>query len=235
MKISLYNCIRNLLIVCLLPLSAQAAAPSLPALPSGTVVELPASGKDELVVILSGDGGWADLDKQLGAKMTERGYAVVGLDCMKYFWETRSPDQTARDMNAVLAHYLTAWNKKRLVLIGFSFGGAVEPFILSRMPKDLRDKVALAALLSAGTYANWEIHWGDWLHDQPHDSARPTLPEMAKVKGVKTLCVYGSEEVEHSLCPTLPQGSAELLQLPGSHHFDGDYAKLAERILQRVN
>jgi len=217
------------------------SAPALPSLPKNTLVEYPAgdSGGD-LVVILSGDGGWADLDRQLGERMSARGLSVVGFDCMKYFWETRSPDQTARDVNAMLEHYLAAWGKRRVVLIGFSFGAAVEPFILARMSEALRGKIALAVLLSANSYANWEIHWGDWLHDAPHASARPVGPELEKLRGLPTLCIYGSEEAKSSLCPAIAKDSAvkdpvELLQLPGGHHFDEDYAKLADLILQRVH
>jgi type IV secretory pathway VirJ component len=224
-----------LLALILLAAAPGASAQALPRLPKDTLVEYQVAGSGgDLVVILSGDGGWADLDRQLGNRMVARGLSVLGFDCMKYFWETRSPEQTARDLNAVLEHYLTAWGKQRLVLIGYSFGAAVEPFVLARMSDALRAKVALAVLLGPGTYANWEIHWGDWLRDQPHDSARPVAPELANVKGLRTLCVWGAEEAEGSLCPALPKGTAELLELPGGHHFDEDYTKLADLILQRV-
>ncbi len=214
--------------------SAQ-ALPKLPELPKDTLVEYPVPGAGgDLVVILSGDGGWADLDRQLGIRMAARGLSVLGFDCMKYFWQTRSPEETARDIDAVVEHYLSAWGKQRLVLIGYSFGAAVEPFVLARLPDALRAKLALAVLLGPATYANWEIHWGDWLHDQPHASARPVAAELAKIGGIRILCVYGALEAKGSLCPTLAKGTAELLELPGGHHFDEDYVKLADLILQRV-
>jgi type IV secretory pathway VirJ component len=214
--------------------------PALPAgaadLPKGTLVELrgSAAGNHDLALIISGDGGWADLDKQLGTLLAARGTSVLGFDAMKYFWETRSPDDTARDVSAALATTLKTWDKQRLILIGYSFGGAVMPFVLSRLPEELRRKVTLVVLLSTATYANWEIHWGDWLHDQPHQGARPVLPELARVEGLRLLCVYGAEESADSLCPTLPAGKAELLKLPGGHHFDENYPALAEQILRRL-
>jgi type IV secretory pathway VirJ component len=217
------------------PLPA-AAAPDVASLPKGTLVEYRSgeSGNRDLAVILSGDGGWADLDRQLGTILVGRGTSVVGFDCMKYFWETRDPDETARDVEKVLASYLAAWGKDRVLLIGFSFGAAVLPFILARMSEPMKAKVSLAVLLGSNTYANWEIHWGDWLHDEPHKSARPVAPEIAKTAGVKLLCVWGAEEGKTSLCPTLPTASAERLELPGGHHFDGNYQSLAEEILHRV-
>lgn len=213
-----------------------AQAQSTPSLPKGTLVEYrtPNATDRDLAVILSGDGGWADLDKQLGTLLAGRGISVLGFDCMKYFWDTRSPEETARDVNATLAAYLKAWDKDRVILIGFSFGAAVLPFVLSRMPDPLRTKVALATMLGSNTYANWEIHWGDWLHDQPHKSALPVPPELAKLSGVRLLCVYGSEETKSSVCPGLNSRDVEVLQLPGGHHFDGDYNKLADQILRRL-
>jgi type IV secretory pathway VirJ component len=205
-------------------------------LPKDVLVEypIPQNTDHDLVVILSGDGGWADLDKQVGDAMVARGISVIGFDCYKYFTRTRSPEETAADINAALAAKLKDWHKDRLIVIGYSFGGAVLPFVLSRMPTALKSKVALAAMLGAATYANWEIHWGDWLHDQPHDSAKPILPELAKLQGIKLLCAYGEEEAEGSVCPKLPAGTAEVLKLPGGHHFDQNYPKLAETILSRV-
>ena len=216
--------------------AAQASAQALPNLPKGTLVELHAdnAASRDLALIISGDGGWADLDKQLGGLLAQRGVSVLGFDAYKYFNETRSPEDAARDVNAALAYYLKAWKKDRLLLIGFSFGGAVMPFVLNRMPADLKPKVALVSLLATETYANWEIHWGDWLQDKPHAGARQLAPEMARLDKFKLLCVYGADEAASSLCPTLPAGQAELLKLPGGHHFDGDYPALTDQILRRM-
>ncbi len=215
---------------------AQTPAPVVPGLPKGTVIEYRTgdSGNRDLAVVLSGDGGWADLDRQLGTLLAARGISVIGFDCMKYFWDTRSPDETAQDVNATIAAYLKAWDKDRVILIGFSFGAAVLPFVLSRLPPVLKPKLALATMLGANTYANWEIHWGDWLHDQPHQSARPVAPELAKLTDLRLLCVYGAEEAKDSVCPGLANGNIEVLQLPGGHHFDGNYNNLADQILRRA-
>jgi type IV secretory pathway VirJ component len=220
----------------LLPRAAGAQPAALPDLPKGTVIEYPAGvgANRDLAVILSGDGGWADLDRQLGTLLVARGTSVVGFDCMKYFWETRSPDETARDITATITRYLKDWNKDRVILVGFSFGAAVLPFILSRMPDSLKPKLALAAMLGANSYANWEIHWGDWLHDQPHKSARPLAPELAKLSEIRLLCVYGADEAKESVCPDLPKDRIEVLALPGGHHFDGNYNTLTDQILRRL-
>ena len=218
------------------PVAAGAQNAGVPLLPKGTLVEYRAGdgANRDLAMILSGDGGWADLDRQLGVLLVGRGTSVIGFDCMKYFWDTRSPDETARDINATLAAYLKAWDKDRLLLIGFSFGAAVLPFVLSRMPETMTPKVALAVMLGATLTPTGKSTGENWLHDQPHKSVRPVGPEVAKVRGVKLLCIYGADEAQDALCPSLPSGEAEILQLPGGHHFDGNYPALADQILRHV-
>ena len=62
----------------------------------------------------------------------------------------------------------------------------------------------------------------------------PTLPEMEKLRGLPILCVYGEKEGD-SLCRDLPAGLAQLLPTAGSHHFGGDYQKLASAVLSAAS
>jgi type IV secretory pathway VirJ component len=57
-----------------------------------------------------------------------------------------------------------------------------------------------------------------------------TLPEVRRMRGVRFLCIYGAEE-DDSICPQLQGSNALVAKLPGGHHFDGDYDKLAATIL----
>lgn len=68
------------------------------------LVEFPvaAGDKDVLAVILSGDGGWADLDGQFGLAFQQQGVATVGLDCLKYFCRAREPDAAANDLEGAI-------------------------------------------------------------------------------------------------------------------------------------
>jgi len=112
------------------------------------LVEVPAPGSAPyLAVMLSGDGGWASLDKEVAGVLAGKGMPVVGLNSLQYFWSARTPEQLAADLARVLRHYLTAWGKSKVVLAGYSFGADVLPFAVSRLPAELRNAVALVALL----------------------------------------------------------------------------------------
>lgn len=202
------------------------------------VVEMPASGsvRPDLAVILSGDGGWADLDRDLGKILVNNGIPVLGLDCLNYFWVTRTPDEMATDFSRIIRDTMTKWHKDRLLLIGYSFGASAMPFLVNRLPDDLRQKVDLVVMLSPGTSTNWEIWVDDWITDAVHDSATPTLPEALKMQGTRILCIYGQDDDSESLCRVLsPQEQLEILVKPGGHHYDEDYTRLAQDILSRLH
>ena len=57
------------------------------------LVELHAPGSDRLVVLLSGDGGWREMDKGIAARLQQQGVSVVGFNSLRYFWGSRTPQQ----------------------------------------------------------------------------------------------------------------------------------------------
>ena len=61
------------------------------------LVEMPAPRRrgDAFAIILSGDGGWRDLDRQIGRHLRDTGVPVLGFDCLNWFWRRRSPEETA--------------------------------------------------------------------------------------------------------------------------------------------
>ena len=72
------------------------------------LIDLPAEPRGPLLaIILSGDGGWRDLDKTIGEKPQSEGVSVVGWDCLSYFWSRKSPEQLARDLDAVIDAFVS--------------------------------------------------------------------------------------------------------------------------------
>jgi len=198
------------------------------------LVELPAAHdrRPELAVLLSGDGGWAGIDRDVGGALAAAGVPVVGWNSLQYYWHARTPETAAADLARILRHYMTAWHEDRAVLVGYSFGADVLPFLVTRLPADLRDKVALVTLLGPSREATFEFHVAEWLHAGEGDG-KPTLPEVSRLAGTPLLCVYGEKESD-SLCRDLPAGLAQLLPTAGAHHFGGDYKKLAAAVLDAV-
>jgi type IV secretory pathway VirJ component len=198
------------------------------------LIEVPAAGpeKDALAVILSGDGGWTSLDKEVGGALAARGYPVVGLNSLQYFWKARTPDSSAHDLERILIHYLSAWKKRRAILIGYSYGADVLPFMASRLSPGLLASVPLTVLIGLSRTVAFEFHVSEWL-GAASGKELPVLPEVRKLKGVRILCLHGEGEKD-SPCRELDPGLVKLVSLPGAHHFGGNYQAVAEVILREL-
>ncbi|HRZ05940.1 MAG TPA: AcvB/VirJ family lysyl-phosphatidylglycerol hydrolase [Candidatus Competibacteraceae bacterium] len=200
------------------------------------LIEVPTTGgpeRSQLAVMLSGDGGWAVLDRAVTAELAKNGLPTVGWDSLSYFWKARQPEEVALDLERVLRHYLDAWKKERFVLIGYSFGANVLPAVIHRLPSDLRDRIDLAVFLGLSDYASFEFHLTDWINDSPDEGDQPIRPELVKLSGMKRLCLYGADE-EDSSCPKVTELGVIVEKMPGDHHFDEDYPGVARRILEQL-
>jgi type IV secretory pathway VirJ component len=209
---------------------------SLPPPPTGLadlpIIEVPSSGKsDTFAVLLSGDGGWAGLDKQVAAALSARGIPVAGIDSLRYFWRARTAEGLAGDIDRTLRYYAFQWQKKRALLIGYSQGADVMPFAVNRLPSATRSIVTLTALIGISTTASFEFHVSHWIGTA--DDGVPTQPETDKLSSDDTLCLYGDDDDE-SLCPTIGATHARVVELRGGHHFGGDYHHVAELILDQA-
>jgi type IV secretory pathway VirJ component len=179
-------------------------------------------------VLLSGDGGWAGLDKHVAAALAAKGVPVVGFDSLRYFWSARTPQGLAVDVDRVLREYAMRWGKQRALLIGYSQGADVLPFAVNRLPAASHALLARTVLMGPGEKASFEFHLGNWV-GKDHGGLQ-LMPEVRKLEAANVLCLFGSDETG-SLCPKIPPGHVTAEQLAGGHHFDGNYGALAERIL----
>lgn len=198
------------------------------------LVEVPTTGtsRPQMAVFLTGDGGWADLDQEVSRELAARGLTVVGLNTLKYFWSARTPDGATADLARILRYYLEHWKKDTAVLIGYSLGADVLPFMAARLPQDLRDRTALIALIGPSKETAFEFHMTDWMGGTSK-GLRPVLPEVKHLSGKNLLCLYGKEETD-SLCPAIRQSGAQVDALEGAHHFSGNYTAIAEQILKAL-
>ena len=193
------------------------------------LTEVPApAGGDMLALLITGDGGWAPLDQQLSAELARGGIPVVGLSSLEYFWHARTPEFAARDIAEVLQHYLTTWQRSRIMLIGYSRGAQVLPFIVNRLPSDLHARLSSVNLLGLAANATFEVSAASWIGTGAAPSM-PVAPELARIASVPVLCVYGEDERD-SLCPSLAQTNVTPFKLGSGHHFSGDYRTLGQTI-----
>jgi type IV secretory pathway VirJ component len=198
---------------------AQSTSPGILGLP---LVEVRASGGSgaTMAVILSGDGGWAAGDRTMAAALADSGVSVVGLDVPSYLRTPRNPDGASADLKRLLEYYLADWHSRRVILIGYSHGADLAPFMVSRLPVELRSRIALLAMLGLEPDANFRFHVDDIIADFSHKGALPVLPEVEKLRGLPMLCVQASDE-GNSLCSSLPPALARVEIRRGGHRIPG--------------
>lgn len=197
------------------------------------VVEVPAGqASDTVTLFLSGDGGWRDLDRAVATDMAKLGYPVVGIDTLRYYWQHKTPEQSASDLVELMHHYRQKWGTKRFILTGYSFGADVLPAIYNRLPSEERQRVDAIILLAFARSGSFEIEVEGWLGKDGQEA--PTGPEMAKLPAEKVVCLYGAEETGESGC-TDSTAVGERIKLPGGHHFDEDYPALAKRLIGEID
>ncbi len=199
------------------------------------VVEVPAvdsdKASDTVSLFYSGDGGWRDLDRDVAGEMAKRNYPVVGVDALRYYWQHKSPEQSAADLAKLMKLYREKWGAKNFVLIGYSFGADVLPAIYNRLPAAQQQQVRAIQLIALARSGSFEIEVQGWLGTAGKEAA--TGPEVAKLPAAKVLCVYGKDEANESGC-TESTTVGERLELPGGHHFDEDYPALAARLIKDI-
>jgi type IV secretory pathway VirJ component len=186
---------------------------------------------DLFVVLLSGDGGWADIDKDIGEQLSRAGLPVVGWNTLQYFWNRKTPEIASADLQRVLAHYAQAWKKQRVLLIGFSLGADVLPFMVSRLPAPERARIKDIALLSLSHTVDFEFHVSAWLGSSQGDTHQ-VAPELKKI-GEPVLCVYGSSD-DDTLCKEFRAPNVTTAVLPGDHHYEGDFEAVTKLILKHL-
>ena len=186
-----------------------------------------------MAIIITGDGGWAEIDKNIARILAERGIPTVALDSLSYFWKARTVEETTQDVETVIAQYLEKWNKKKVILVGYSFGADTLPFIANNLSTKTQKQVALVALLGMGKTAAFEFRLSSWMDADKSSDRLPLLPEIEKMKWAKSICIYGVDDESANCIPTETLG-VKIISMTGDHHFDEKYDELVGHIIENA-
>jgi type IV secretory pathway VirJ component len=169
-------------------------------------------------LLISGDGGWYSFEQQIADNLAILGIPTIGVDSKKYFWNRKTPEGTAEDIAMVLSYYGKEWGKERFILIGYSLGAELVPFIVNRFPAELKSRVSSAVLLSPAVYTDFEIHISNMIGMGNSQNTYNVINEIIKMKDMPALIIFG--EAEKSKVPALLGGtSARISLIPGDHHY----------------
>lgn len=212
-------------------LSADNADSQLPLMTVPSTADRPSK---TMAIMLTGDGGWAEIDKGIATILAEKGIPTVALDSLSYFWKKRTPDEAARDIENTITEYLEKWDKKQVILIGYSFGADVLPFIANRIHPEHRKDIALIAMLGIGKSAAFEFHLSNWVDIDDSAGRLPLPPEVRKMDWARSVCIYGFADKDAD-CAALGELGVKVISITGDHHFDEKYNDVVQHILDNID
>ena len=183
-------------------------------------VEAPAGTTGPMILLLSGDGDWAPFPNQLGELAAAHGSPVLGLKMRSYLSQRRTPDELAGALAPVVRRQLGDWGRSELMVVGYSRGADIAPFVVNRWPEDLRSQISGIALVGLSERAGFEFHYDDLLFDIARPTDLPTRPEVEKLVGMPMWCLRGADENE-SFCDR-PVAGMRVATHPGSHRAGRD-------------
>ncbi len=190
------------------------------------VVRWPA-GAGSVLIFISGDGGWAELDESVARALMRHGIAVVGWNALRYFWEPKPPARFLDDLSRVVAALPP---DAALYAGGYSFGAEVIPTALVGAPETMLARITGLVLLAPGPYATFEVSPLDWLRSGESPTDRSVAPALTRLATrLDVLCVE-PQQAGGTGCPAAPVPRIRTLALPGGHHFSGDFEALAAGI-----
>ena len=175
-----------------------------------------------VALLLSGDLGFnIGMGPQVAKRLRADGLPVVGFNSLTAFRHRRTPEQVQAMIAAAAAHALAFAHADRLVLIGQSFGADMLQVGLPALPRDLRDKVRLVALVVPGATVQYRASPSEvfTMATPAHDA----LPTARRLDWTPVVCIHGEKEAD-SLCPLLTQANVRTFTLPGGHALRRDDA-----------
>lgn len=192
------------------------------------------NGNGPAFFLISGDGGWTAFDNSFCEALAKKGVPVVGIDARKYFWKSKTPEETTAALVSIIEDYTKKWNRSGFVLAGYSFGADIVPFVANRLPDPLKSKVNLILLLSPDRYGDFEIHLTDMLS---LGIAKRRYNIVNEVKNRTIPCfmaIFGQDEEAVDI-KTFKETGIKINLLPGDHHYNKNVAALTEMILKSIS
>ncbi|HRP32734.1 MAG TPA: AcvB/VirJ family lysyl-phosphatidylglycerol hydrolase [Agriterribacter sp.] len=188
------------------------------------------TGDHPLLFYMSGDGGMNSFSTNLCLALNTYGYPVAALDSRSYFWQKKTPDQTATVISGYLGEALTHSQSGQMIFVGYSFGADVVPFIVNRLSAALKNKLTCVILLSPSASTDFEIHISDILGGTVK-RAMDVLPAINSMIVPKATIIFGSDEAGFA-ADHITLKNCTIETIDGNHQYDGDAFKVASAIVK---
>jgi type IV secretory pathway VirJ component len=193
------------------------------------VTEWKGSTETPLIFYISGDGGINNFTSKLSAGISQGGYQVFTLNARNFFWGKKVPQQVADELASFVQSRLANRKNQRWMLIGYSFGADVMPFIINRLPGTLKSKLSDAIFLAPSPTTDFQIR----LLDMAGMNRRRSLDVVAEINkmAVSRTVIITEKDGPGFPVDKIRVRNLELATLRGGHHFEGNIQSVTATIL----
>lgn len=197
-----------------------------------TTVAASADSTKPFILYITGDGGWNKFSKNLSQVLANKGYPVVALNAKEYFWKKKTAEITASDISMLIRNYQRLWKRKKVMLIGYSFGADVMPFVYNHLTADLSAQVVNISLLSPSAFTDFEIHIAV-MFGAGFSGGESVVKAINTIVAKPITMIFGKGEDDFPFNQLKIKNYVRVI-LDGGHHYDGDEEKVCATILQHI-
>jgi type IV secretory pathway VirJ component len=184
--------------------------------------------QDDLIIYLTGDGGWNNFNRSFIQEFENQHYGIVSLNSRKYFWNEKNPKVLAHDLTQISEYYLKKWDKKSLIIVGYSFGADVASFLPTYLPEALRNKIKRIVILSPSASTDFVVKISDLFGDNDTDKRKFKVQQEIENSSLPIICIFGKEENLILRKSLKKNNRLQIFEIPGDHDFNNNYAELVK-------
>lgn len=182
--------------------------------------------KMPLVLYISGDGGLNSFTTGFCKEVNQLGYTVTAINSRSYFWNKRTPEQAAAELTGYLGGLFKNRQNQQLLIIGYSFGADVTPFILNRLGAAVRARVRCTMLMAPSATTDFVIRLAD-MWGSAKKRSMDVVAEINRAAGQRIVAILPEDEKDFPV-RAVKLGSFKAAILKGGHHFGEDPAALVK-------
>ena len=183
-----------------------------------------------LVFYISGDGGYTSFSEDVCTAINKTGYKVASLNSKSYFDDQKTPQQTTDDIVNYLNDQFNKRKDQQFILIGYSFGADITPFVVNLFSDSIKNKLISVVLLSPSTSTDFETHVWDKLGLKKKRSM-DVVSEVNKLGAIKTTIILGNDDDDFPINNIKLKNYVHEL-LPGGHHYEGNTDEVARTMMK---
>lgn len=171
---------------------------------------------DLAAVFWSGDMGmWIGFGSDIPELLSRKGIPVVAVNSPALFGRARDRAFAQQQVARSLATALQQTGRRKVAVIGFSFGADVLAATLDRIDPALRQRIASVVLVGPATSIHFHANPLGLFYGGPSEVAPDTA--AAGLRGLRVTCIFARDEAAESLCRAPALQHARLTQVDGGH------------------